>query len=146
MREWERMPIPLASFGLSLRVSDEDFYHRIFVFMEATVALAVSYGLARVCQQQGWSTGSVDVRDALERSSLGKRMRLIRALPCGWDLNSRSEAFRSVVRAAYPGQKIRRTPSVGNALDAIVTARNKLVHPTIPNVVAHELPRDRGSR
>lgn len=137
MREWERMPLPLGAIGALLRSSDAERLHRIFTFMETTVSLALSYGLAVAYRSGRWSLPPTDLAAALDQSSLGSRAQLLQQLDCGWDLRTTNEGFRDVVRLALgPSQLPKRgEPSVAQALQAMVAARNQLAHPSIPNAI-----------
>jgi hypothetical protein len=137
MREWERMPLPLGAVGALLRSSDAERLHRIFTFMETTVSLALSYGLAVAYRSGRWSLPPTDLAAALDQSSLGSRAQLLQQLDCGWDLRTTNEGFRDVVRLALgPSQLPKRgEPSVAQALQAMVAARNQLAHPSIPNAI-----------
>jgi hypothetical protein len=140
MREWERMPLPLGAIGALLRTSDAERLHRIFIFMETTVSLALSYGLAVAYRSGRWSLPPTDLAAALDQSSLGSRAQLLQQLDCGWDLRATNEGFRDVVRLALgPSQLPKRgEPSVAQALQAMVAARNQLAHPSIPNAIRPE--------
>lgn len=137
MREWERMPLPLGAVGALLRSSDAERLHRILTFMETTVSLALSYGLAVAYRSGRWSLPPTDLAAALDQSSLGSRAQLLQQLDCGWDLRTTNEGFRDVVRLALgPSQLPKRgEPSVAQALQAMVAARNQLAHPSIPNAI-----------
>lgn len=138
MREWERMPLPLGAVGAMLRSSDAERLHRIFTFMETTVSLALSYGLAVAYRSGRWSLPPADLAAALDQSSLGSRAQLLQQLDCGWDLRTRSAGFRDVVSLALGSGQLPRgrgEPSVAQALQAMVAARNQLAHPSIPNAI-----------
>lgn len=131
------MPLPLGSVGVLLRSSDADHLHRIFTFMETTVSLAISYGLAVAYRTGRWSIPPADLRSALDQASLGTRAQLFQQLDCGWDLRATSDGFRGVVELALGKAQLpkRGDPSVAQALQALVAARNQLAHPTIPKAI-----------
>ncbi|HJK92012.1 MAG TPA: hypothetical protein RMH85_07305 [Polyangiaceae bacterium LLY-WYZ-15_(1-7)] len=141
MQQWERMPLPLGEIGLLLRTSDADYLHRIFLFMEGTVSLAIAYGLALAHHRGELHVTASELADALDRASLGKRRQLLQRLPCGWDLRLRDESYAPLVAATLGESQLPRRggPTIGQALDALVTARNQLAHPTLPAAVRPDL-------
>lgn len=141
MEEWERLPLPLASLGLRLGVRDSDQWHRALTFVEAMLGLAFAYGLAVQRRDQHRLPPWAELKSALAKSSLGHRVELLHWVHSGWTLDAPAPECSQLVRAALGEAQMpkRRPPSVRQAFEALVVARNQLAHPSLPSTVKEQL-------
>ena len=121
--------------GRGCAVDDPSYLPKLFALTEATIGMAVALGLARMRGKPDWSRAASEVVTRLERAALGTRLEIVHQLDalqagvCGWALSERLSRTAGLLEAvgADAGKG---PPSVAQALDALVRARNMLAHPS----------------